>query len=326
MPLVSLSAIINTFKDFVRHGPTTIFTAGILALPVLFAAVFRATVPGRGGTTTQLIFQVLSYITRLWMTVAIVMATLDYATGRDPGVGGLLTKSLDARRIWSYFLASLLFGVVIAAIIVAAFIPFIGSVISSFAGAQWDFSRLDLGRIGPLAFVTLALSSIAAIALTLVVFLRIGAYHPASILEKRGPVDSLRRSSEVTRGHRLDFLLLWIFLSLIGGAAFIALSGPTLILTFRRPPVPTGFNPFDPFAGMDSAQILVNGASSFLFQTLWAPFVAAAVTNFFLELRGRSSFDGMNRGEPLPGGESQPDSEKQEQATGQDRKSRNLVE
>lgn len=325
-PLASRSAIKNTFRDLRTHGPTSIFTGAILAVPVLLAALFRATLTGRAATTTTFIFFLTAYLTGLWLTVAITLATFDYATGKDLGVGDLLKTSFDFRKIGSYFLASILFALVLAGVVLAALIPFIGSVFSTLAGADWNFQRLTLERQGPIVLITGVLSVVAAAVLFVMIYLRFGAFAPASILEGRGPAGALRRSTEITRRHRLDFFVLWIFLGLIGLGVFLVIGGPGMIVGIRRPSVSMGWNPFDPYAGMDRAQILVSGFSSYLFQTLWAPFVAAAVTNFFLELRGRSSFDGMNRGEPLPGGESQPDSEKQEQATGQDRNSRNLVE
>ena len=283
---LGLETIGRTFRQLKEHAATTFGTAGILCIPLAFVGVITALRPGIGSTFLQF---AVGGILGLWVAYATVVAVAMYSEGQDPGVGGLLRRSLSAGLV-RYGFTSLLFNLVAGLVALLTLIPFFMSLASvnierllRFQLAEGDIVRIVLGLLLSLPLLFFAL---------LFTYLRLGLSPTASALEGTGPGASLGRSWQATRGHMWEFFVLTLLSVLITAAISFFVSGPAAMVSFRPAP-PAGGELFSPEVMQEQmfgrelgpVEAVITGISAYLTSVLLAPFSAALLANFFLLLR-----------------------------------------
>lgn len=283
-----LGALANTWRDLRNHASTSFFAAALIASPVALTPLAQ-TLPGPAGVATWLTLQVVGGLASgVWLPVALITATREYAIGSDPGVGGLLARTArGVRRLLSYLGTQVLLGLIAIGILIAASVPAIGTFVAALAGAEGRVERVFEGPLAPLLVVTIILALVLFLAGLVLIYLRYGVAGMVNVLERRSPAASLRRSRGLMRGHWLDLFVLWLIIGAVVSVLYLVLGGPALILSFASASTsPLGAaGPFGP-AATSPAAALVIGISLFLLQVAAGPIATGALTNFYLALRG----------------------------------------
>jgi hypothetical protein len=278
-------SINRTFKMLKEYAVTSFGTAALLCLPLAFLGVVTALLPGAASTTVQ--FLVGSLI-GVWLTYAITVGAGLFSQGEDPGVGGLIRRSLSVGLVRFGF-TSLLVNLVMGLIVIVALIPFFMSLVTvdldrllRFDLADGDVFRIFMGFLVSLPLVVLGL---------LFAYLKLGLATTASALEGTGPGASLGRSWTVTRGHMWEFFVMTFITGLITVALSVFLSGPAAMVSFGpEAPVGSEFSA-DLFEEqmfgreLGPVEAVVTGISAYLTAVLLTPIGAAMVANFFLLVR-----------------------------------------
>jgi hypothetical protein len=278
-------SINRTFRMLKEYAVTSFGTAALICLPLAFLGVVTALLPGVASTTIQ--FLVASLI-GVWLTYAITVGVGIFSQGEDPGVGGLVRRSLSVGLVRFGF-TSLLFNLVLGLIVIVAFIPFFMSLASAdldrllrFDLADGDIFRILMGFLLSLPIVILGL---------LFAYLKLGLATAASALEGTGPGASLGRSWTITRGHMWEFFVMTFITGLITVALSFFLSGPAAMVSFQ-PEVPVGSEFSADFfeeqmfgRELGPVEAVVTGISAYLTTVLLTPLGAAMVANFFLLVR-----------------------------------------
>ncbi|HYN99127.1 MAG TPA: hypothetical protein VEU28_05590 [Actinomycetota bacterium] len=298
---LGLETIGRTFRLLKEHAGTTFGTAGILCIPLAFVGVITALRPGPVSTLLQF---AVGGILGLWVAYATVVAVALYSEGQDPGVSGLLRRSLSAGLV-RYGFTSLLFNLVAGLVALVTLIPFFLSLASvnferllRFQLAEGDIVRIVLGLLLSLPLLFFAL---------LFIYLRLGLSPTASALEGTGPGASLGRSWQVTRGHMWEFFVLTLLSVVITAAISFFVSGPAAMVSFRPAP-PAGADLFSPEVLQEQmfgrelgpVEAVITGISAYLTSVLLAPFSAALLANFFLLLRNPPGTVATERSRMVP--------------------------
>lgn len=279
-------ALGKTLEDLRQHASTTFGAAALISLPVPFVAVYAAVRPTYFSTTVQ---TVVNTVVAWWVAYAIILATKGYAAGSDPGIMGAVGQSRSG--LVRYGLARIVLGIliVLAAIVAAV----IGGVILSLLAPGLLNAPPSLETM---AAVLLVMGPLVILAL-LFVYLRYGLAPVAGAIEQRGVGAGLRRSKQVTKGHRWDFLLLllivWVFTIiiqvLVQGPAQMVVQQPTAIgdmdpqsLSFDA--VMNRVLQLPPPASPPAA--LVIAVSTYLSLLILEAVIAGAFARFYLALTG----------------------------------------
>lgn len=282
---LGLATINLAFRLLKEHAWTTFGTAAVLCLPLAFIGVITALLPGIASTALQLL---AGAIIGVWLAYAITVAVGLYFVGEDPGVGGLIRRSLSVGLVRFGF-TSLLFNFVLGVIAFLALIPFFMSLASVDLGRLLRFNVRDddIFRI----FMGLLLSIPLLLIALLFAYLRLGLAPTASALDGTGPGASLGRSWTMTKGHLWEFFVLTFITSLITGALSFFVSGPATIVTFGSDaPVGSEISP-DFFEEqlfgreLGPVEAVVTGISAYLTAALLTPFGTTMVATFFLLVR-----------------------------------------
>jgi hypothetical protein len=292
-------SINRTFKMLKEYAVTSFGTAALLCLPLAFLGVVTALLPGVASTTLQ--FLVASLI-GLWLSYAITVGIGLFSQGEDPGVGGLIRRSLSVGLVRFGF-TSLLFNLVLGLIVIVAFIPFFMSLVSvdfdrllRFDLADGDIFRILMGFLLTLPIVVLGL---------LFAYLKLGLATTASALEGTGPGASLGRSWTITRGHMWEFFVMTFITGLITIALSAVLSGPAAMVSFRPAPVGSELSPGffeEQMFGRELGPVeaVVTGISAYLTTVLLTPLGAAMIANFFLLVRDPGRVPDALQGRMVP--------------------------
>jgi len=291
----SIAAISNTFRDLKEHAPTSLFTAAILLSPLLLTSTVLGVT---GNPFVRLINTLVAFLAGIWLAFAMTLGTKMYATGEDPGVGGLLDRS-GTRRLFSFLGTNVLVGLLIGAVV--------GVVVLITAGAGFvaigsplftgQFQRYENPGLFSFAFLALFVGIILALLLALFLYLRYGLAGPVNALEEQSPSKSLTRSKQITQGRRLDFFVLLLLLAAMYVAIALVFNGPAIILSLRS----SGFDgasfagrtsPFGRTSTMFSPGILspagavVAAISTYLTSVVGGVLSASVLANFYLGIRG----------------------------------------
>lgn len=323
------SAFLNTIKDIRAHSATSFFTAAILSLPVLVGQAGWV-LPGPAGFATGISFSIVGAFTSgLWLPVAMTIATRRYATGNDPGVGGVLAQSAKARLLWRYFAASFLVAIIIIGIGVVLLVPAAGAFFAALSGAGGRINQVFEGGVGAVLIIALALGLLAWIPLAIIFSLRYALARPVSVLEDVAPSRALRRSRALCKGRWADVFVLWLIIFGISSAVGLILGGPSIILSFRdlgsMTQAPPSLGPGDLFGyplgrpGVEGvAEAMVYGISAYLTQVALQPFSAGMLANFYLGVRSEQPYESPppallsgQSGGPPPHGQAHPSQEQQ---------------
>lgn len=297
---LGFASINRTFKMLKEYAVTTFGTAAILCLPLAFLGVVAALLPGAASTLIQLL---VGSLIGVWLAYAITVGVGLFSQGEDPGVGGLVSRSLSVGLV-RYGFTSLLVSLVMGLIVIVGFIPFFMSL------ASVDLNRLlrfDLADGDIFRLITGFLLSLPIVAIGLLfAYLRLGLATPASGLEGTGPGASLGRSWRVTKGHMWEFFVLALITGLITAAVSTLVSGPATMVSFQ--PSPAGRQDFSAeFFGeqmfgreLGPVEAVVIGISGYLSAVLLTPFSAAMLANFFLLVRDPSLKTSTLEGRMVP--------------------------
>lgn len=308
----SVAAIGNTFRDLKQHAPTSLFTAAILLSPLLITSTF---VGMTGKPYVLLMNALVAFIAGFWLAFAMTLATKMYATGEDPGVGGLLDRS-GTRRLFSFMGTNVLVGLLIGAVVAVVVLLTAGAgfVAISSPLATGQLQKYESPRLFLFALLALIVGLILAIVLALLLYLRYGLAGPVNALEDQTPRMSLTRSKKITEGRRLDFFVLLLLLAAIYFVIALVLNGPAMILNFRAtgfagPGVgpnfgsgnsssffPTAFTP----NVLSPAASVVAAISTYLTSVIGGVLSASALTNFYLGIRGEEVVAGGPPQPPAP--------------------------
>lgn len=217
---IAPKALGETIEDLRRHASTTFGAAALLSLPVPFVAVYAAIRPTYLSTTVQ---TVVNTVAAWWVAYAIILVTKSYAAESDPGVWGAIKQSRPG--VTRYGMARILLGILIVLAVVVA------GVVGAFLLGAIAPGLLD----GPpsielLATALLVIGPLVVLAL-LFVYLRYGLAPVACALEQDSVGKSLGRSRRVTKGHRLDFLLLLFMVWAVTVIVQILVQGPAQMVT-----------------------------------------------------------------------------------------------
>lgn len=306
---LGFASINRTFKMLTEYAATAFGTAALLCLPIAFLGVATALLPGPVSTIIQLL---VGSLIGVWLSYAITLGVGLFSRGENPGVGGLVARSLSAGLVRFGF-TSLLFNLVMGLIVIVSFIPFL------IALASVDFNRLlrfDLADGDIFTLVMGFLLSLPIVAISLLfAYLRLGLATSASGLEGSGPGASLGRSWEVTKGHMWEFFVLTFITLLITGAISAFLAGPAAMVGFQ-PGARAGSQEFsaqfftEQMFGrrLGPLEAVITGISGYLSAVLLTPLTAAIFANFFLLVRdpavGLESLQGrmvpLQQPEPAP--------------------------
>ncbi len=308
----SVTALGNTFRDLKGHAPTSLFTAAILLSPLLITSTF---VGVTGNPFVQFVNALVGFLAGIWLAFAMTLATKMYATGEDPGVGGLLDRS-GTRRLLSFMGTNLLVGLLIGAVVAVVVIVMAGASFVALGSplVNGELQRYESPGLFLFALLALIVGIILATALALFLYLRYGLAGPVNALEGQTPRMSLKRSKNITEGSRLDFFVLLLMLFGIYFVISIVLNGPAMILNFRA----TGFastgvganfgsggpSPFFPNAFkpniLSPAGSVVAAISTYLTSIVGGVLSASTLTNFYLGIRGEEVIAGNSPGSWSP--------------------------
>lgn len=285
---LGLESINRTFKMLKEYASTIFGTAALLCLPLAFLGVVTALLPGLGSTAVQLL---AGGLIGVWLAYAVTAGVGLFSQGEDPGVGGLVRRSLSVGLVRFGF-TSLLVNLVIGLVVLVALIPFFMSLASvdlnrlvRFDLADGDIFRLLMGFLLSLPIIAIGL---------LFAYLKLGLATPASALEGTGPGASLGRSWTVTKGHMWEFFVMTFITGLITAALSVFVSGPAAMVSFpsdgpRGSELSSEFFEQQMFGReLGPAEAVVAGISAYLTAVLLTPFTAAMVANFFLLVRDPS--------------------------------------
>lgn len=334
-----LDAFSNTFRDLRNRSSTTLFTAGLLALPVLLAGAAEAAgLPG-----LRLLLRLAgSFTVTVWLTRALTIATRQYALGSDPGVSGLLGLSSQPRRMLSLLGTQIIVTLILVAAAALALLPAAGVFVAAAAGADGRLPRIEealRGPLGALLLIALLLGVLAFVVVAVLVRLRYGVAKAANVLESLPPTRSLARSRDLMRGHYLDLLVLGLLILAVLAAAAVVLLGPALVITVAAlPETAAGMLPRGPLGlgvspALSPAAALVVGLSFYLYQAVAQALTAQAEANFYLGLRGEEALRAQTAsparpgpGQAAPGGEHQADAGEQQHGSGKEERAGHLPE
>lgn len=340
--LHSIEATKNTFRDL-KYAPTSFFAAGILCLPLLAYGLVGAILPLNPVVFATWITLVLVglFLSSVALPVAIISATHDYATGRDPGLGELLAKTFRARPLLKFLGFIVLLFLIFIGLAVAIAIPIGGTVLAIVAGADGNFGR----AFGGPAVVILVL----AVFLGILVFLVVGTYiyvrfavgGMAVVLENSGPAAALRRSSALTKGHRWDVFLAWLILAGVGSVISLVIFGPAFIVSLstmaETVPQRTVFGPGvisgpPGFGGPPGVGGVVVAVSTYLITVIGGVINNGLWTNFYIGLRGEELLSSPPAPSPggypaaAPGPHGEGDATEEQQSAGEDQHTWDLGE
>lgn len=274
-------AVRATWAQLKQHAVTTLGTAALLCLPLAFVGVIVAARPGLAASVLQM---VVGGLIGIWVGYAATIAVGMYVRGEDPGVGGLLRRSVSVGLVRFGF-ASLALTVVMAIAAFLAIIPLLMTL------ATVGLENLLAGRISDGAGLRLLLAVLFTFpvlaAALLFVYLRFGLTQTAAGLDGTGPVSSLGRSWQVTKGRVWDFFLLGLISVAISIAVGIVVTGPATIVSLPSQLQPSAELTVDSLddlfpAPLGPAQSVISGISTYLATVLLGPVTAALLANFFL--------------------------------------------
>lgn len=280
------AAFLNTFRDLKNHSNTTLFTAGLLLIPSMGTTFLENYLGSR--LVTLLAFPVTLAL-GVWLQASLIRATFEYATGADPGIGGLLAKSSNPRRLFSLLgVWVILFLLWTAAGIVAA-APLIGVAVAGLAASGGEFRLMMNGSFAGLFIVALLIGLSIFVFFAIVIAFRYMMAAPVNVLENRGAPASLGRSRLMMQKRWPDlFLLFLILLGIAMAGAFGLLLPAGIVASVGAPPAfPTVYSPIDLLAvrQLPAPAAAVVALSSFLFAVFTTSVFYGALTNFYLGVR-----------------------------------------
>lgn len=281
---IAPQALGETIEDLRRHASTTFGAAALLSVPVPFVAVYAAVRPTYLSTTVQ---TVVNTVAAWWVAYAIILATKSYAADSDPGVWGAIKQSRSG--VMRYGMARILLGmlIVLAAIIAGVIGAFVlSAVVPGLLDGPPSIASLAtaLVVIGPLVILAL-----------LFVYLRYGLAPVACALEQERVGKSLGSSRRVTKGHRLDFLLLLFMVWAVTVIVQILVQGPAQMVT-EQPFTIGNMNPEDisfdelmnqalqPPPAASPPAALVIAMSAYLSLLILEAFIAGFFARFYIGL------------------------------------------
>ncbi len=191
-------------------------------------------------------------------------------------------------RLGAFLLMVVLQTVAVALPAVIAMVFLLALIGAMGAGAFASLSALEgdslWGLLG-MGFMLVGLGLLSmALALFLMAFLlaRWTVAIPALVLEHRGPLEALRRSWRLTRGHTWRAIGLVVVLAVLGIIVNLPAAFAQGILGTILPPSPTSL----------TVTTVVNTVLSTVIQILWYPVSVVAYTLFYFDLRMRAeSYD-----------------------------------
>ncbi len=191
-------------------------------------------------------------------------------------------------RLGAFVLMTILQGLAMALPVIIAMMLMVVVVGAVGAGALASLSALEgdnpLGILGLFLGMGFVFVGIFLLFMAFLIFLwaRWLVAVPALVLEHRGPLEALRRSWNLTRGHTWRAIGLVVILTVLGfivGLPAVIVQG---ILGALLPPSPSTL----------TATSVVNTVLSTLIQVLWYPVSVVTYTLFYFDLRMRSeSYD-----------------------------------
>jgi uncharacterized membrane protein len=331
-------ALVNTFRDLGRRASTTVPVAALLALPVLLVSLAGWTVSRTGRfdlrsiVLVTLMFLAAWLFTGLWLQASIIVATRDYATGAETGIGKIIGSGLG--RIPSLLGTLLLVALLWIGVVLLASVPVLAIVFAGVASGDIREIFEPPLLIGFIMSIFLAVSVFAF--LGFVLFMRYTIAPMVNVLERKSPADSLDRARELMKGRWLDFFLLAFMVALVGGLINLVLTGPSLVVQFSNLDSAGVGRRIGPFLGTSSAGLgaaVVIAISTYLGQIALPIVTTGAYTNFYLGLRADEARSG---GASLPGGgglggtspapQHHPDPSEEQHGAGQDPPARDLPE
>lgn len=299
----------QTFRQLMDHAGTTFGVAATLCIPIAFLGVYTAVRPGIASSFIELL---VGGAIGVWLSYAATVAAGRYVAGEDPGVAGLLKLSVSYGLV-RFFFTALVFNILLGIAALAALTPFFMTALSVGPG------RILTGRISEEEIFQLFIGGLLSLpllaALSIFLYLRFGLAQTASALEGTGPLASLGRSWQRTRGRVFDFFLLNLMMLGVVMVVSLALAGPAGVVSLPALPDP-GTDPFGSLqfpmgetVPLGPAAAMVVGVSGFLVAMLLTPFTAALLANFLLLVQNppqaRPARDDRSRMVPLrqPSGE-----------------------
>lgn len=179
----------------------------------------------------EILSRLLHIILTMFAQAAMMYCVVEFLAGRKPGLGGSLRVALS--RFVSVFFTSVLFWIIVA---LPVSIPAAIFFLMLYSGGDGMAAASLIGGFGIL-IVPLA---VAVIGVIVTCFFYVAV--PATVCERLGPVDSLRRSVALTEANRLKifFCLFVVVLLLFALSAGVSALGFLSMLDGARNPYETG--------------------------------------------------------------------------------------
>lgn len=281
-------AFVNTFRDLKNHSNTTLFTAGLLLIPSMGTTFLENYL---GSRLVSLFALPVTLALGVWLQASLIRATYEYATGVDPGIGGLLAKSSNLRRLFSLFGVQVILFLLWAAVGVIAAAPLVGVGVAGLAASGGDISKIFGGGFAGLLIISLLIGLSILIFFGIFIAFRYILAEQVNVLEKRGPAASLVRSRMMMQKRWPDLLLLYLILLGVAAAGALALLLPAgIVASVGAPPdsVTTFSSPIELFAvrQLPAVAAAVVALSGYLFGVFMTSVSLGAFTNFYLGVRG----------------------------------------
>jgi uncharacterized membrane protein len=183
----------------------------------VFQAIARAVVGDRGGTTGMVIIggistlmsQVITQVVQGAFQLGLFRVYLDVLTGRKADVPRMMTQM---NKVGRYLLQLLAMGVIFAipVFLYLGMLALIAALISGVSLSSFDPD--DFERLKPAAIAVLALGFLALVPVLIYVGLPLQLASMELVYADSTPMESIRRSFQLAKGHRLSLF----------GYAFIA--------------------------------------------------------------------------------------------------------
>jgi MFS family permease len=328
------AAFANTFRDLKNHSNTTLFTAGLLLIPSMGTTFLENYL---GSRLVSLISFPVTLAFGIWLQASLIRATYEYATGSDPGLGGLLARSSNPRRLFSLLGVQVILFLLWSAAGIVAAAPVIGVAVAGLAASRGDFRSMMNGGFAGLFIVALLIGlSIFAFFVVVIAF-RYMLAAPVNVLEKLGAPASFGRSRRMMQKRWLDLLLLFLILLGIAIAGALALLLPAgIVASAGEPPTfPTVYSPNDLLAvrQLPVLTAAVVALAGYLFAVFTTSVSVGAITNFYLGVRSDEAMSAAAAVSPpgrsldLPAArQNHGYSDDQQQGAGDDSRPGNLAE
>jgi hypothetical protein len=244
-------------SNFLLFAGISALGPGLLLLGRLLLLLATNPFPGRaaGGDATAAITQVA--LAGLGFLVLLVLALLGYAFASGASVYAVSRLHLGHRTTIaeSYRLILPYFGNILGIVVIVGFVVSLVVVLGAAClivpivlgvGGLRGFSAQNFSPVLVLGIFIGALILLAALILALVLTAKFSLAVPACVLEKRGVIDSISRSWQLTKGAVLQLILVIILVAVmawllglilsipyfVGIAIFITKKDPSVLIPF----------------------------------------------------------------------------------------------